>query len=152
MSWFPLGTILSKTWSTTNIHKHHSTAAAKQWRPPGFAQIGTGTEVEEKKTSDPRKKYKDSKSNIIQGSRGARPYSVVCKLFKYDKYVYICIYICMYQHLERGAKWFLKGINSLSLRVQLAPFWRSRYINHLVSRALILLGKYSRVIACKRRK
>ena len=72
------------------------------------------------KPSDPRKKYKDSKSSIIQGSRGAKPYSEIYKLFKYDKYVYI--YICMYQHLERGAKWFLKGINSLSLRVQLAAF------------------------------
>ena len=34
----------------------------------------------------------------------------------------------IYQHLQRGAKWFLKGVNLSSLRVQLAPLWRSRYI------------------------
>ena len=28
---------------------------------------------------------------------------------------------CTHQHLQRGAKWFLKDVNSLSLTVQLAP-------------------------------
>ena len=35
-------------------------------------------------------------------------------------FIYIYIYIYTYQHLQRGAKWFLKGFNSPSLRVQLA--------------------------------
>ena len=33
----------------------------------------------------------------------------------------------IYQHLQRGAKWFLNGVKSPSLRVSMAPLWRSRY-------------------------
>ena len=40
----------------------------------------------------------------------------------------IYTYIITYQHLQRGAKCFLKGINSPPLRVSLAPLWRSRYV------------------------
>ena len=32
------------------------------------------------------------------------------------------IYIYIHQHLQRGAKWFLKGVNSPSLRVNWHPF------------------------------